>query len=63
MAFFSTVRGLPILDHVILFCRLALGAYRVPLQARTTFYTVASPARPDITFALFFLIISPAFVH
>lgn len=23
----STVRGLPILDHVILFCRLVLGAY------------------------------------
>lgn len=29
MAFFSTVRGLPILDHVILFCRLVHGANRV----------------------------------
>lgn len=27
--FFSPVRGLPILDHVVLFCRLVLGAYGV----------------------------------
>lgn len=39
MAFFSTVRGLPILDHVILFCRLVLGAYRVSSAGPTTLCT------------------------
>ena len=43
MAFFSTVRGQPILDHVILFCRLVHGAYRVSTVCAGPCSTLCAP--------------------